>query len=148
MTDERLAELERAASPARGRFPCPQCGVCDLHAGDALDVVAELVAEVRRLRAGLAAGRGPQSVEQMCRGLLEEAEGLASFSGDTPLSAGELTGMANLLTAHLRTAVAAERERCAKAVEVAITCECGPGFCECYGVCTLRQIAAAIRGQP
>jgi hypothetical protein len=48
----------------------------------------------------------------------------------------------------IEDAQAAERERCAKAVEEAVTCECrlrGCGFCECYGYGSFEQLAAQIR---
>lgn len=67
------------------------------------------------------------SIEQMCRDLLGRAvaDGLVCVAEESPLdlqqlSAGDLTGVANLLTAFLRDAVAAEQEACAGVCKQAV----------------------------
>jgi hypothetical protein len=40
----------------------------------------------------------------------------------------------------------AATERAAGIADEAMTCECGDGFCECYGRTTIKRIARAIRG--
>lgn len=124
MTDDDLTALERNAA--------------------GVPWVAELVAEVRRLRAAVAWHEKELAAERAGVLLTEGVE--QKLLADRGIRREPKSTPAVTLAAEvdrLRAAVAAERERCAKVAET----EADPG-CYCRECFALRDTAAAIRRGP